>query len=59
VIEDEGRGYNPETLPDPTDPENVESPNGRGVFLMRKLTDDIRFENEGKRVELYFRIVNQ
>jgi serine/threonine-protein kinase RsbW len=46
-------------LPDPTDPENVESPNGRGVFLMRKLTDDIRFENEGKRVELYFRIVNQ
>lgn len=59
VIEDEGKGYNPDTLPDPTDPENVESPNGRGVFLMRKLSDDIKFENSGTRVELYFKIINQ
>lgn len=59
VIEDEGRGYNPDTLPDPTDPENVESPNGRGVFLMRKLSDEIKFENNGTRVELYFKIINQ
>ena len=59
VIEDEGRGYNPEALPDPTDPQNLENPNGRGVFLMRKLTDDIKFENDGRRVELYFRLANQ
>jgi serine/threonine-protein kinase RsbW len=59
TVEDEGSGYNPEALPDPTDPENVEFPNGRGVFLMRRLTDDIKFHNEGRKVELYFRIINQ
>ena len=59
TVQDEGAGYNPETLPDPTDPENIETPNGRGVFLMRKLTDDIKFLDEGRRVELYFRIANQ
>jgi len=59
TVEDEGNGYNPDTLPDPTDPENVESPHGRGVFLMRRLTDDIKFHDRGRRVELYFRISHQ
>jgi len=59
TVQDEGRGYNPETLPDPTDPENVENPNGRGVFLMKRLTDDIKFFDEGRKVEMYFRIANQ
>jgi serine/threonine-protein kinase RsbW len=59
TVEDQGKGYNPDTLPDPTDPENLETPNGRGVFLMRKLTDDIKFYNEGRKVELFFRINNQ
>ena len=59
TVQDEGRGYNPDTLPDPTDPANVENPNGRGVFLMRRLTDDIKFFDEGRKVELYFRIANQ
>jgi serine/threonine-protein kinase RsbW len=59
TVEDQGSGYNPDTLPDPTDPQNLEVPHGRGVFLMRKLTDDIKFLDEGRKVELYFRIVNQ
>jgi len=59
IIEDEGKGYNPDTLPDPTDPHNLENPNGRGVFLMRRLTDDIKILNNGTRVELYFRIAFQ
>ena len=59
TVQDEGRGYNPDTLPDPTDPANVENPNGRGVFLMRRLTDDIKFFDDGRKVELYFRIANQ
>jgi serine/threonine-protein kinase RsbW len=59
TVEDEGNGYNPETLPDPTDPVNLEIPHGRGVFLMKQLTDDIKFFNEGRKVELYFRLVNQ
>jgi serine/threonine-protein kinase RsbW len=59
TVQDEGSGYNPDTLPDPTDPENVENPNGRGVFLMRRLTDDIKFFDDGRKVELYFRIAHQ
>src|ERR1700721_1717672 len=34
-IQDEGRGFDPEGLPDPLAPENLERPGGRGVFLMR------------------------
>lgn len=59
TVQDEGAGYNPETLPDPTDPENIESPNGRGVFLMRKLSDEINFHDNGTRIELKFKITNQ
>lgn len=59
TVQDEGSGYNPDTLPDPTDPENIESPSGRGVYLMKKLTDDIKFHEDGRRIELYFRISNQ
>jgi serine/threonine-protein kinase RsbW len=59
TVEDEGNGYNPDTLPDPTDPSNLEVPHGRGVFLMKQLTDDIKFFNEGRKVEMYFRLVNQ
>ena len=59
TIEDEGPGFDYDNLPDPTAPENIEKPHGRGVFLMRKLSDDIKFENDGRRVELYFRIANQ
>lgn len=56
AVEDEGSGFNPEALPDPTAPENLENPGGRGVFLMRNLSDEIRFENSGRRVEMVFNI---
>jgi len=59
TVQDQGAGYNPETLPDPTDPDNIESPNGRGVFLMRKLSDEINFHDNGTRIELKFKITNQ
>jgi len=54
-IKDEGIGFDPENLPDPTDPENIEKPNGRGVFLMRRLADEVQFEEEGRVVVLGFR----
>lgn len=56
AVEDEGNGFDPEGLPDPTAPENLESPGGRGVFLMRHLSDEIRFESAGRRVEMVFNI---
>lgn len=55
-VEDEGTGFDPNGLPDPTAPENLENPGGRGVFLMRHLADEIDFVNEGRRVEMVFNI---
>lgn len=42
-------------LPDPTAPENILKENGRGVFLMRNLADEVEFEEGGKKVTLYFK----
>lgn len=53
-IKDEGDGFDPDSLPDPTDPANIEKPHGRGVFLMQQLSDEIEFEEEGRQVILKF-----
>jgi serine/threonine-protein kinase RsbW len=56
-VEDEGVGFNFYSLPDPTSIENIENPNGRGIFLMKNLADEINFDNEGRVVELTFHIL--
>ena len=53
-IEDEGPGFDYENIPDPTSPENIEKPNGRGVFLMRQLADQCTFEELGRVAILTF-----
>ena len=58
VVTDEGEGFNHYNLPDPTAPENIDKPSGRGVFLMRHLADHLIFSNNGRTVELYFKIIN-
>lgn len=54
VIEDEGIGFDYHTLPDPTSSENLLKPDGRGIFLMKHLCDVLKFENQGKKVEMVF-----
>jgi serine/threonine-protein kinase RsbW len=54
VIKDEGQGFNYQNLPDPTAPENIEKPGGRGIFLMRHLSDEVDFKDAGRIVELSF-----
>ncbi len=54
VIKDEGTGFNYESLPDPTAPENIEKPGGRGIFLMKHLSDEVEFKDNGRVVELSF-----
>ena len=54
VVKDEGPGFNYENLPDPTSPENLEKPGGRGIFLMRHLSDEVNFREDGRVVELSF-----
>ncbi|MFM9838102.1 MAG: ATP-binding protein [Cyclobacteriaceae bacterium] len=53
-VEDEGTGFDYEHLPDPTAPENLEKPGGRGIFLMKHLADEVAFNEKGKVVELSF-----
>jgi anti-sigma regulatory factor (Ser/Thr protein kinase) len=52
VIVDEGKGFNAANLPDPTDPENLLRPSGRGVLLMRAFMDDVRYNTTGNRVTM-------
>jgi serine/threonine-protein kinase RsbW len=54
IIKDEGEGFNYDGLPDPTAPENLEKPGGRGIFLMRHLSDEVQFKDHGRTVELSF-----
>lgn len=54
-ISDEGQGFNYLTVKDPTLPENIEVCGGRGVFIMRELSDQIVFLDEGRTVELHFK----
>lgn len=56
TVQDEGQGFNYNNLPDPTNPENIEKPNGRGVFLMRNLADRVSFEDNGSKVILDFKV---
>lgn len=54
VIKDEGSGFDYKNLPDPTSPENLEKPGGRGIFLMKHLSDEVEFAEGGRVVELSF-----
>ncbi|MCX6182938.1 MAG: ATP-binding protein [Bacteroidetes bacterium] len=56
TIQDEGPGFDFENLPDPTDPQNIEKPHGRGVFLMRNLSDEIEFSDGGSTVIMKFKV---
>ena len=54
-ITDEGSGFQPEKVPDPTFPENIEAINGRGIYLMSKLSDEMKFNKKGNSVKLKFK----
>ena len=50
VIRDEGQGFDLGDVPDPTTPKNIEFNHGRGIYLMRALMDEVRFEQGGTAV---------
>ncbi|MEN2280725.1 ATP-binding protein [Algoriphagus sp. SE2] len=54
VIEDEGPGFDMNQLKDPTEPENIEKTGGRGIFLIKHLTDEVKFEEDGRKTVLSF-----
>ena len=52
VIGDEGAGFDPDGVPDPTNSQNIYAGHGRGIFLMRQLMDEVRYQNGGSEIEL-------
>jgi serine/threonine-protein kinase RsbW len=54
-VTDEGKGFVPEEVPDPTRPENIEEINGRGVYLMSRLADEIKYSKKGNTVTMTFK----
>lgn len=53
-VSDQGEGFDPTSIPDPTLPEKISEPNGRGVFLINKLSDTVEFSDHGRVVEMCF-----
>ena len=54
-VTDEGDGFDPATVPDPTTPEDLEEPCGRGLFLIKSLVDEVRFNPKGNSICLMLR----
>lgn len=52
IIKDEGPGFDPATLPDPTDLENLLKASGRGVMLIRTFMDEVRFNETGNEITM-------
>lgn len=52
VVEDEGDGFNPDDVPDPTLEENLELPSGRGLMLMKTFMTVVEYNDKGNRVEM-------
>jgi anti-sigma regulatory factor (Ser/Thr protein kinase) len=59
VVRDEGRGFDPTSLPDPTDPANLENLSGRGVLLMKTFMDEVVYNSTGNQVTLVKRGGNE
>jgi serine/threonine-protein kinase RsbW len=51
-VEDEGPGFDPSEVADPTDPENWQRPSGRGLLLMRHYATWLRYHGRGNRLSL-------
>jgi serine/threonine-protein kinase RsbW len=51
-ITDEGQGFNPEDVPDPTAIENIERPCGRGLLLMRGFMTEVQYHGKGNSVSM-------
>lgn len=55
TIQDQGPGFDPAAIPDPTLDENLELPRGRGLMLMRAYMTTVKFNAAGNRVDMFYR----
>ncbi len=52
TVADEGVGFDPGVIPDPTTDENLEKPGGRGIMLMRAYMDEVAYNERGNEVRM-------
>ena len=52
VIRDQGEGFEPAAVPDPTDDENLDRPGGRGIMLMRNFMTEVTYADRGREITL-------
>jgi serine/threonine-protein kinase RsbW len=55
-VSDQGLGFDPNKVPDPTTDECLDKCGGRGIFLMKQLSDECRFMQNGRTVAMRFKI---
>ena len=55
LVKDEGDGFNPSEVPNPTDENLLDCCGGRGVYIMTQLTDRVKYMDNGTTVEMYFK----
>ena len=54
TVVDQGGGFDYMNIPDPTHPDNLEKPDGRGIFIMKNLSDKVEFNESGSEVKISF-----
>ncbi len=52
VVSDPGKGFDPQTIPDPTSEERLFDDHGRGIYLINRLMDEVRFEKNGAEIHM-------
>ncbi|MFA6923183.1 MAG: ATP-binding protein [Bacteroidales bacterium] len=58
TVKDQGEGFDFNNIPDPTDPNNENENAGRGIYLIKSLSDEVNFLENGRVVEINFKITN-
>lgn len=58
-VEDEGEGFDYSTIPDPTIPKNLQKSTGRGLYLMKVLSDNLEFQKNGSLVIMSFSLKSE
>ena len=52
TVRDSGPGFDPERVPDPTKGEGLGADHGRGIYMIRQLMDEVRFEHNGTELQM-------
>jgi len=52
IVQDEGQGFDPNAVPDPTSSQAIESSHGRGIYLIKSLMDEVHFDHGGAVVHM-------